>query len=65
VRHRVVSTLHGMAVGVGALHIIYAQKLFDRDVFRPYTKDCDNLFATTLVRPAAASGVHVGVHGRR
>jgi len=50
-RHRVVSTLHGMVVGLGALHIIYGQKLFDRDVFRPYTKDCDNLFATTLVRP--------------
>ena len=47
---RFVSTAHGLAVGIGAVRIIYGRKLFDKDVFRPYSVACDNMFATTLVR---------------
>ena len=39
-----------MVVGLGALHLIFQKKLWAKDVFRPYSTACDDIFVTTLVR---------------
>ena len=46
--NKVVSSLHGAAVSLLAIDIIFHRRSFEKDVFRPYPKQLDVLFSTTL-----------------
>lgn len=60
---KVVSTAHGLAVGVMALRALVARGEFSRDCFRPYPRSMDAIFGTTCGY-AVYDMVVMAIHGR-